>query len=252
MNVLPKVKELQRQFYKLCKTKHPDKNGGTKESTEEFQTLLNAYNLAGKAAEKIKPEDEDFDDIIARKIFKQFQVSSVKVNSQSITIKTEKHLNSTWMEILSTNLGQPTGNQPTHGKKFTLEDKCDETCSNIFVTLYLTGNLLVQAQGNKQSLNIHFLNSHLEELYIQVYNRAKLQGKLSRQSHSSKTPLRKLVNPRRSFKQKITCPKCDFETDATKKLAKHIKKKHDNSAARKLSWIQESDIDETDDESENP
>ena len=74
VDVLPKVKELQRQFYKLCKTKHPDKNGGSKESTEEFQTLLNAYNLAGKAAEKIKPEEEDFDDIIAQKSSNNLQL----------------------------------------------------------------------------------------------------------------------------------------------------------------------------------
>ena len=175
VNVLPKVKDIQKQFYKLSKVKHPDKNGGSKESTEEFQTLLNAYNLAGKAAEKVKPEEEDIDDIIARKIFKQFQFSSVKVNSQSITIKTEKYRNSTWMEILSANLGQPTGNQPPHGKKFTMEDKCEDTYSNIFITLYQTGNLLVQAEGNQQSLNIHFLNCHLEGLYMQVYNRTNLE-----------------------------------------------------------------------------
>lgn len=246
VNVLPKVKDIQRRFYKLSKIKHPDKNGGSKESTEEFQTLLNAYNLAGKAAEKVKPEDDDVDDIIARKIFKQFQVSSVKVNSQSITIKTEKHLNSIWMEILTTDVGQPTGNQPTHGKKFTMEDKCEDTHSNIFITLYHTGNLLVQAEGNKQSLNIHFLKCHLEGLYTQLYNRAKLQGKLSRPSHSAKTPLRKLVNPRRSMKQRITCPKCEFETDATSKIAKHIKKIHESTIARTLSMIEELDASEID------
>jgi hypothetical protein len=55
---------------------------------------MNTYHLAGKAAEKIKPEESDHEDIFTRKIFKQFQFSSVKVNSQSITIKTEKSLNS--------------------------------------------------------------------------------------------------------------------------------------------------------------
>ena len=76
--VLPKLKEIQKQFHRLSKIKHPDKNNGSKESTAEFQALLEAYNTVGKAAEKVVPEDNDMDDIIARKIFKQFQFSSVK------------------------------------------------------------------------------------------------------------------------------------------------------------------------------
>ena len=170
VRVIPKLKDIQRQFHKLSKIRHPDKNGGTKEATEEFQLLLNAYHLAGKAAEKIKPEESDHEDIIARKIFKQFQFSSVKVNSQSITIKTEKSLNSTWMEILIANLGQPTENKSAHGKKFTMDDKCETPKSRIYITLYHTGNLLVQAEGNKQGINIHFLNCHLQELYMILTN----------------------------------------------------------------------------------
>ena len=94
VGVVPKLKDIQKRFYQLSKIKHPDKNNGSKESTEEFQVLLNAYHVAGKAAEQVKPEEGDMEDIIARKVFHQFQFSSVKVNSQSVTIKTEKSLNS--------------------------------------------------------------------------------------------------------------------------------------------------------------
>ena len=90
--VLPKLKDIQKHFHRLSKTTHPYKNNGSKESTEEFQILLDAYNTAGKAADKIVNENDDLDDMIARKVFRQFQFSSVKVNSQSITIKTEKPL----------------------------------------------------------------------------------------------------------------------------------------------------------------
>ena len=190
VKIVPKIKDIQKQFHRLSKTKHPDKNNGSKESTEEFQNLLNAYHVAGKAAEKVKPEDDDVEDIIARMVFEQFQFSSVKVNSQSITIKTEKSLNSTWMEILTANLGQPTENKSAHGKKFTMEDKCETLNSRVYITLYHTGNLLVQAEGNKQSMNIHFLNCHLQELYMQVYNRSKLQGTISCSGSGTKTPLR--------------------------------------------------------------
>ena len=187
-----RVKDIQKQFHRLSKIKHPDKNNGSKESTADFQVLLDAYHTAGKAAEKIEPEHNDIDDIIARKVFKQFQFSSVKVNSQSITIKTEKCLNSTWLEVLTTNLGDPIITKDIHGKKFTLVDNCEDSSTNVYLTLYHTGNLLVQAQGNKQSKNIHFIDSHLKDLFLQVYNRAKLLVKQSgNQSH--KTPLRKLT-----------------------------------------------------------
>ena len=98
---LPKLKEIQKQFRKLSLLKHPDKNGGTKEATADFQNLLNAYNIAGTAADKAHTEDDDDDeDMIARKMFRQFQVSSVKLNSQSITIKIEKNLYPIWRRSL--------------------------------------------------------------------------------------------------------------------------------------------------------
>ena len=75
---------------------HPDNNNGSKEATETFQELLTAYHVAAENV-FVTPEKEDHEDIVAMKIFKQFQFSSVKVNSQSITIKTRKALNSLWM-----------------------------------------------------------------------------------------------------------------------------------------------------------
>jgi curved DNA-binding protein CbpA len=48
VKVIPKLKDIQRQFHKLSKIQNPDKNGGTQEATEDFQLLLNAYHLAGK------------------------------------------------------------------------------------------------------------------------------------------------------------------------------------------------------------
>ena len=177
VNKLPKLKEIQKQFRKLSKVRHPDRNGGTKEATSDFQKLLDAYQVAGKAAERVKPEDDDQEEVIAQQMFKEFQFNSAKINSQSITIKTEKAKNSCWMEILTTNLGQPT-NQGNHGKKFVLVDKCDENPKHIFLTLYHTGSLLIQAEYNLQSMNIHFLNCHLKDFYIQVYNQEKLKQKI--------------------------------------------------------------------------
>ena len=244
-SVLPKLKEIQKHFHRLSKTKHPDKNNGSKESTAEFQTLLDAYRIAGKAAEKVVPEKDDFEDIIAHKVFQQFQFSSVKVNSQSVTIKTEKALNSIWQEVLTSNLGEPIVNEDEHGKKFTLVDRCEEPSTNVYITLYHTWNLLVQAQGNKQSVNIHFINSHLKDLFIQVYNRSKLLPKyLMNTSH--KTPLRKLTKTSKNPLKKIKCPRCDYLTNITTQLAKHMKKEHGNSVVRRLS-ISSKDNDDVED-----
>ena len=244
-SVLPKLKEIQKHFHRLSKTKHPDKNNGSKESTAEFQTLLDAYRIAGKAAEKVVPEKDDFEDIIAHKVFQQFQFSSVKVNSQSVTIKTEKALNSIWQEVLTSNLGEPIVNKDEHGKKFTLVDRCEEPSTNVYITLYHTWNLLVQAQGNKQSVNIHFINSHLKDLFIQVYNRSKLLPKyLMNTSH--KTPLRKLTKTSKNPLKKIKCPRCDYLTNITTQLAKHMKKEHGNSVVRRLS-ISSKDNDDVED-----
>ena len=124
-------------------------------------------------------------------------------------------------------------NKDAHGKKFTLVDRCEEPSTNVYLTLYHTGNLLVQAQGNKQSINIHFLNSHLKDLFIQVYNRSKLSPKpLTNQSH--KTPLRKLTKTSKNPLKKLKCPNCDYITNITAHLAKHMKKEHGNSVARRL------------------
>ena len=246
VTVLPKLKGIQKHFHRLCKTKHPDKNNGSKESTAEFQTLLEAYKTAGKAAEKVLPENEDLEDIVARKVFHQFQFSSVKVNSQSVTIKTEKALNSVWLEVLTSNLGEPTVSKEVHGKKFVMADKCEEPPTNVYLTLYTTGNLLVQAQGNKQSINIHFINDHLKDLFMQVYNRAKLLDKPSgKQAH--KTPLRKLTKTNKNPLKKVKCPKCDYATNITSHLVKHTKQVHGGTLVRKLSISCEEDCSNTTD-----
>ena len=58
--------------------------------------------------------------------------------------------------------------------------------SRISLTIYKTGKMLIQAEGNKHSLSSHFVDNHLEALYTQVYNKKKLQKNLT-----SKTPVTK-------------------------------------------------------------
>ena len=224
---LPKLREIMKNWRKLSMEKHPDKNGGTPESTREFQELLDAYQTAGDACEKIMKEKTEYDDLIAQKLFSQFQFSSVKENSNSFTIKTEKQLNDIWCEILKVSLGLPE-DKGNNGKKFIYVDEC-ETPAKVTLTLYKTGSLLVQAEKCHHALNIHFVNTHLPDLYSQVYNREKLQLKCQK----TKTPLRKPTSSKRLASKTQTCNKCEFTCVGTVTMLAHIKKKHGNFRALK-------------------
>ena len=75
---IPKLKEITRRSHKLAALKHPDKNGGTKAATAEFQNILSAYHTAGAAASDTVSNNDDNEEIIAKKMFKQFQHKSIK------------------------------------------------------------------------------------------------------------------------------------------------------------------------------
>ena len=112
-------------------------------------------------------------------------------------------------------------------------DKCVDVSSHVFLTLYHTGNLLIQAESNIQSRNIHFLNCHLQELFTQVYNRAKLLQKLPTLTHKTKTPLRKHTNGKRTSKT-YKCFKCDFQCNDIAAFYNHKKRNH-SLVARNLA-----------------
>ena len=162
---IPKLKEITRRSHKLAALKHPDKNGGTKAATAEFQNILSAYHTAGAAASDTVSNNDDNEEIIAKKMFKQFQHKSIKENSSSFTISTEKDLFPLWLDILTSKYSDPVSKGP-NGNKFTVNDTCHQEHAKIFITLH-TGKLIVQAQGNNQVLNFHLVNHHLEELYVQ-------------------------------------------------------------------------------------
>ena len=201
INHVPKLKDITKMFNRLALKLHPYKNNGSKEATALFQQLLSAYEIAGRAAENVTQVDVDEEELIARKIFKLFSFSSVRENNSSVTIKTEKSLHSTWCLILQNSFGLPV-EMGIHGKKFTMTDTCDNLSAKTFITIYQTGKVLIQGEGSRHSLNLHFVSHHLEELYLKVYNR-RLQ--------SSKTPLTKPVGRSKSISKTYICHKCDHK-----------------------------------------
>ena len=102
-------------------------------------------------------------------MYDQFQSLFVKENSQTFTIIIEKDVIDLWESVLGLHYGCPK-DQKTSGKKFTYKDTCPDG-GMIYITLYHTGKILLQAENNKHSINIHYVNCHLEDLYTQIYRR---------------------------------------------------------------------------------
>ena len=142
---IPKMKEIIKKYKKLAFLKHPDRNNGTPEATAEFQVILNAYHIAGQAAEANPVDPDDNDDHIVRKLYKQFQAKSVKENSSLVTIHTEKALYAIWMETLTIFAGMPE-NKGTNGNKFPFIHVYNDSSFKVYLTMYHTGKLLIQAE----------------------------------------------------------------------------------------------------------
>ena len=54
-------------------------------------------------------------------------------------------------------------------------------------------------------------------------------------NQSLKTPLRKQTKTTKSILKRIKCPNCEYQTNITSHLAKHMKKTHGGSVTRRLS-----------------
>ena len=85
VSFLPMMKEIRKQYLFLSRKIHPDKPGGSK---EEFQLLLDAYNLFGEAIANVDCDQDDQEEVAAREMFKQFKVNSITENSDTFTWQT--------------------------------------------------------------------------------------------------------------------------------------------------------------------
>ena len=117
---VPKMKDIRKRYIILSLKLHPDKPGG---SDAKFQALLDAYNLAGDAAELSEADGNDMEDIVARKMFCQFKFKSVTENSDTFTIFIESIYAECWDDVLTEYFGIPIDKGP-HGRKFTFHDSC--------------------------------------------------------------------------------------------------------------------------------
>ena len=73
---LPKLKTITKHYYDLAKKLHPDRLGGG--NAEKFKDVTLAYRIVGEhiaESEENQAEDEDIEEMVARKFFKQFMMT---------------------------------------------------------------------------------------------------------------------------------------------------------------------------------
>ena len=84
----PRMKEVVKMFRRTALKTHPDKPGG---NTENFQRLQDAFRRAGSYLENFtyidEPEEEDdVEEDVAKKLFKEFYLNGEKFESSFLHI----------------------------------------------------------------------------------------------------------------------------------------------------------------------
>ena len=140
---LPQMKDVRKKWLRLSLLLHPDKETGDK---GKFQKLLNSFKLV---CDRIAGKEYDLSDAeedIARKMYEQFQFTSVKENLQTYTFLIDKTMIEIWENVLRSNYGEPD-DHGNNGRKFMFNDSC-ENGGFLHITLYHTGKILLQAEKN--------------------------------------------------------------------------------------------------------
>ena len=99
---IPTMKELNTRYRKLALQKHPDKNGGSDTSKEDYQQLQKYYRLIGNCIidnDTSVCDDEERDHV---KAFKNFNFDQKNKFCHMVLIKNK--LTTAWNQVLSSRL----------------------------------------------------------------------------------------------------------------------------------------------------
>ena len=105
LSKLPTMKSLRQHFRKLAVERHPDKGG----TNEKFKELYKAYDTLGNIiASQTTEEEEDTEEIEARRMFREENWE--EINSASITVRVKSSDGEAWEQVLKENFGEPKKN----------------------------------------------------------------------------------------------------------------------------------------------
>ena len=158
------MKHLKQVFLKLSLKYHPDKNGGSQESTEHFKVLGEHFKVLGDFFIANNTGNNDKEDSDEVETFKNY--NDIKENSLSFTIHLDKSFSS-WINVFTHKYGEPivdvSGGVRWADNVFQVEGEQFK----VTVTLYeTTSNLHIQSSRNW--FNGLYVLQVLPQLYAEV------------------------------------------------------------------------------------
>ena len=199
---------------------HPDRPGG---DTATYQTIQNAYSMLGDFIEKnYETSKDDFEEQIARSVFRQFNSSDIKENLASFTIKIENHLSLVWDRVLTKHYGIPL-DRKANGKHWKHCDYTDDGSNKCDITIGKwhipkkdkQSKLLIQSNGSGNLLASHYVCSHLPELLSEVTKVAEDTPQIQKTSSKSL-----------QSQYKSICKTSDLKPEIISSLYTHMNYKH--------------------------
>ena len=167
---IPTMKELNTRYRRLALLKHPDKNGGSDTSKEEYQQLQKFYKSIGNYIienDTSVCDDEERDHFEA---FKNFNFD--KKNKLCHTVLIENKLTSSWKQVLCSKLGEPENKGKGPGLIYKVPKySVNDDLFDITVTLYEVpkdNKSKLHVQGQSQLANDEYIRTELPRLYEEV------------------------------------------------------------------------------------
>ena len=209
----PKMKFIQKRFYQLSLIHHPDRPGGDNLTQ---QKIAEAFAFIGDYIVDSYANVDDDEEESARNVYKSFDLSSIKENIYSFTIKIDNNLSHLWDAVLSEHYGPPI-DRKTNGKHWKHHGYSDDNCNTGEISI---GKWHIPKKDKQSKINIqsntagnilpaHFVAHHFSKLLEEVNAMASARS-LS------------LENSTSLFK----CEICDHQVKTQSQLNTHIRRSH--------------------------
>ena len=220
MKEVPKRKTIL-MFWRREARRCPHDKGGVK---EDFQKLQDALKKVDDIIDGMNIDNDDEEEVLARKIFKEF--NSEKENSNSFTILIENVRVHDWNSIFVKIYGEPRipNDNESNGRHWDHQNyNIDGVEQKISITMWMNpknkqSKLLIQS--SKQIMTMMWVTNELPNIFMDVMKVEKKKiesdnAEISKESLSDSTAA-----------IKFNCDRCQFSTESNVELKNHMEIKH--------------------------